>query len=250
MFTKTITNSGKFLKMPVSSRLLYYDLGMNADDDGYAERFTVMRMTWSSEQDLQVLKANWLVHIFDDNVLVILDRKENNYIQKDRYTPSKYLNVYKMDTLCIQDGYTGKDSIGKVRIEKDNISAKADTTLSVAVEEYTPSEITKRINNLIATIKSACVANGIVYGNSTQERNYAKHILSKKFNEDCLEQVGMDMDQFIQSIVKASVMLLYSKPLNSAKSIYYWRSDVVNKSKKHTQDQKEKKWGVWFIPSA
>lgn len=45
MFTKTITNSGKFLKMPVSSRLLYYDLGMNADDDGYAERFTVMRMT-------------------------------------------------------------------------------------------------------------------------------------------------------------------------------------------------------------
>lgn len=102
-----------------------------------------------------------------------------------------------------------------------NIVSKETTTLSVEVEEYTPSEITKRINDLIKTIKDACVANGIVYGNSTQERNYAKHILSKKFNEDCLDQVGMDMDQFIHSIVKASVMLLYSKPLNSAKSIYY-----------------------------
>lgn len=120
MFSKTITNSGKFLKMPMSSRLLYYDLWMNADDDWFAEWFTVMRITWSSEQDLHVLKANWLVHIFDDNVLVILDRKENNYIQKDRYSPSKYLSVYNLDTLCIQDVYTGKDRIGKDSIDKSN----------------------------------------------------------------------------------------------------------------------------------
>jgi len=126
MFSKTITNSGKFLKMPVSSRLLYFDLWMNADDDWFAEWFTVMRMTWASEQDLHVLKANWLVHIFDDNVLVILDRKENNYIQKDRYSPSKYLTVYNMDTLCIQDGYTGKDRIGKVSIGNSQEWEKID----------------------------------------------------------------------------------------------------------------------------
>jgi prolyl-tRNA synthetase len=104
MFNKTIVHSSKFLKMPVSSRCLYYDLGMSADDDGYAEHFTVMRMTGASQQDLGVLEINGFIKIFDENVLIITNWKENNYIQKDRYTPSKYLAVYKMDKKCIQGG--------------------------------------------------------------------------------------------------------------------------------------------------
>jgi len=117
MFSKTITNSGKFLKMPATSRLFYYDLGMNADDDGYAEWFTTMRMSGASQQDLDVLRVNGFVKVFDDNVLVVLDWKENNYIPKDRYTPSKYIAVYAIDTQCIQNVDTGKVRLGKVRLE-------------------------------------------------------------------------------------------------------------------------------------
>lgn len=117
MFNKSITNSSKFLKMPMSSRLLYYDLGMNADDDGFVEHFMVLRMTGATQQDLGVLEINGLVKVFDDNVLWIKDWKENNYIQKDRYTPSKYLGMYTLDTICIQDVSTGKDSIGKISID-------------------------------------------------------------------------------------------------------------------------------------
>ena len=119
MFNKSITNSSIFLKMPVSSRLLYYDLGMNADDDGFVEHFMVLRMTGATQQDLGVLEINGLVKVFDDNVLWIKDWKENNYIQKDRYNPSKYLAIYDLDTLCIQDGNTGKDSIGKLSIDNN-----------------------------------------------------------------------------------------------------------------------------------
>ena len=115
MFSKSITNSSAFIKMPATSRLLYYDLGMNADDDGYCEHFLVMKMTGSSEQDLKVLEANGLIQIFNDNVLIIRHWKENNHIQKDRYKASVYLEVYTMDTECIQDGYTGKVRLGKVR---------------------------------------------------------------------------------------------------------------------------------------
>lgn len=93
--------------MPPTSRLLYYDLGMNADDDGYAEWFTTVRMSGSTEQDLRVLEANGFVRIFDDNVLVILDWQENNYIQKDRYKKGVYIDKYKdfvaLDTQCIQN---------------------------------------------------------------------------------------------------------------------------------------------------
>lgn len=118
MFSKSITSSSAFLKMPATSRLLYYDLGMSADDDGYCEHFGVMKMTGSSDQDLSVLAINGFIKVFDENVLIILHWKENNYIQKDRYTPSRYLDVYSMDTKCIQNVNTGKDRLGKVRLVK------------------------------------------------------------------------------------------------------------------------------------
>lgn len=121
MFSKSITNSSRFLKMPMSSRLLYYDLGMNADDDGFVEHFMVLRMTGASEQDLGVLELNGLIKILDENVLWIKDWRDNNYIAKDRYKPSKYLSVYNLDTICIQNVDTGKDSIGKNRLGKDRL---------------------------------------------------------------------------------------------------------------------------------
>lgn len=132
MFSKTITNSGKFLKMPATSRLLYYDLGMNADDDGYTEWFTIVRMSGSTEQDLQVLQANGFVKIFDDNVLVILDWKENNFIRSDRYVASKYLGKYKnneMSEIGIPDDNQRSTQVrlGKVRLEEVSIEQKTES---------------------------------------------------------------------------------------------------------------------------
>lgn len=123
MFSKSITNSGKFLKMPPTSRLLYYDFGMNADDDGYVEWFTILKMTSSTEQDMQVLKANKFIEVFDENVLIVLDWKENNQIRADRYIPSKYKDIYGLpngnQTTTIGKPSIGKVSIGKERKEED-----------------------------------------------------------------------------------------------------------------------------------
>lgn len=97
MFSKTITNSSRFLMMPVSSQNLYFHLGMNADDDGFCEHFAIMRMVEAKPDDLKILQAKGFVSVFDDRVLVILDWKENNYLRSDRYQPSKYLQVYKQE---------------------------------------------------------------------------------------------------------------------------------------------------------
>ena len=134
MFSKTITNSGKFLKMPSSSRLLYYDLGMNADDDGYTEWFTVVKMTGSTEQDLQVLHANGFVKIFDENVLIILDWKENNYLRPDRYTPSKYIGKYDENTVRLESGIPTVDT-GKVRLGKVNTSTETSSVSEFSLKE-------------------------------------------------------------------------------------------------------------------
>ena len=74
MFAKAIVGSARFLRMPATSRLLYYDLGMAADDDGVAEAFSVMRITGAT----------------DDLVTYINDWRRNNFIRNDRYRPSVY----------------------------------------------------------------------------------------------------------------------------------------------------------------
>jgi len=125
MFSKSITNSSQFLMMPSSSQNLYFHIGMNADDDGFCEHFAIMRMTDSKPDDLKILQAKNFVNVFDDRVLIILDWKENNYLRPDRYTPSKYLEVYKKELKRLSSGIPkvdpGKDRLGEDSIGKDSI---------------------------------------------------------------------------------------------------------------------------------
>lgn len=128
MFAKSIISSGKFLRMPPTSRLLYYDLGMYADDDGIVEAFLVMRQTQATEDDLRVLISKGFVQILnDDLVTLITDWEVNNLIRQDRYHPS----IYKDLKLRLTDGLPsdnqrlpevrlGEDSLGKDSKGKEN----------------------------------------------------------------------------------------------------------------------------------
>ena len=94
MFAKSVVTSARFLRMPASSRLLYYDLGMSADDDGVVEAFSVMRLTGAVEDDLRVLVSKDFVRVLnDDLVALITDWRRNNSIKSDRYHPSVYADL-------------------------------------------------------------------------------------------------------------------------------------------------------------
>ena len=94
MFAKAVIGSGRFLRMPPTSRLLYYDLGMAADDDGVVEAFSVMRTTGATEDDLRVLASKGFVQVLNEELVTyITDWARNNYIQKDRYHPSVYAEL-------------------------------------------------------------------------------------------------------------------------------------------------------------
>ncbi len=94
MFAKAIVNSARFLRMPQTSRLLYYDLGMAADDDGVVEAFTVLRTTGAAEDDLRVLASRGFITVLnEDLVAYITDWNVNNQLRKDRYKPSVYAEL-------------------------------------------------------------------------------------------------------------------------------------------------------------
>lgn len=136
MFAKTIIDSDAFIDMPVTARLLYYDLGMRADDDGFVNSpKKIMRMIGASEDDLRILIGRKFIIPFESGIVVIKHWRIHNYIQNDRKKETTYKEELAMltldenkaysrvDTECIQYGYNLDTQVrlGKESIDKDSI---------------------------------------------------------------------------------------------------------------------------------
>ena len=136
MFAKTIIDSDAFLDMPTSARLLYYDLSMRADDDGFINSpKKIIRMTGAADDDLKVLIAKKFVIPFENGIVVIKHWLIHNYIRKDTYNETQYKEQKAMLTLDENmsyrlinntsqrtvDGPSTQDRLGKDRLGKDRL---------------------------------------------------------------------------------------------------------------------------------
>lgn len=208
MFAKTIVLSDAFLDMPLSARCLYFTLGMLADDDGFVNSpKSIMRQAGASTDDLNLLMAKRFILAFDSGVIVIKHWRIHNYIQKDRYKESKYMEekaTLMIDqngayTECIQDVSTldtqvrlGKDrdriELGEDSIEEDppkhtrhkygmykNVLL-TDEEYAKLTEEF-PHDYSDRIERLSEYIAST----GKKYKNHLATiRNWARNDVAKK----------------------------------------------------------------------
>src|SRR3990167_5504202 len=94
MFSQRITNSARFLKMPIDAQCLYFHLCLRADDDGVVEAFPTMRLLGSNEDNLKVLATKNFVKVLnEDLVTYVLDWNEHNLIRADRKVNSIYKNL-------------------------------------------------------------------------------------------------------------------------------------------------------------
>ena len=162
MFAKTIIDSDAFIDMPVTARLLYYDLAMRADDDGFVNSpKKIMRMIGASQDDMSILILRKFIIPFDNGVVVIKHWRIHNYIQKDRYKPTKYeeelamLTVkdngaYSLDTECIQDVSTLDTQVrlGKDRLVKDRIGKVNNNTFTPPTIEEVRAYCQERKNSI------------------------------------------------------------------------------------------------------
>lgn len=107
MFAKTIIDSDAFIDMPVSTRLLYYDLGMRADDDGFVNSpKKIMRMIGSTEDDIKLLITKKFIIPFDSGVVVIKHWRINNYLRGDRYRGTTYTKEKSLLQIDDKGAYT------------------------------------------------------------------------------------------------------------------------------------------------
>lgn len=132
MFSKRIIESARFLRMPASSRLLYFDLGMRADDDGVVEAYTVIRATGATEDDFKILVAkNFLKILNEDLVSYITDWSENNRIRPDRKIDSIYKGLLIQvlpDVELVEKRERADYKTSKITYSVQNVDEKAVNT--------------------------------------------------------------------------------------------------------------------------
>ena len=132
MISKTVTQTHRFLRLPLEAQALYFHLIQNCDDDGVVEAFPIIRMIGASEDNLGLLVIKQFVKpLNEEMVYFVVDFHEQNTVRKDRYTPSIYKDLLEQNAenlITDSDNTTGKplvnqtETTGKPNISKDNIS--------------------------------------------------------------------------------------------------------------------------------
>lgn len=221
MFAKTIIDSDAFIDMPITARLLYYDLAMRADDDGFVNSpKKIMRMIGASQDDLNILIMRKFIIPFDNGIVVIKHWRIHNYIRKDMYHETKYKdeksqlhlddnNAYTLsnvrnepvtNSLQVRNELVTNPStqvrLGKVSIGKNNIYADFENEFDIIWKAYPRKE--GKTNALKAYIKARTdkepvsfetVQEGVkryieyIKANNTEQK-YIKHG-STWFNQHC-----------------------------------------------------------------
>jgi hypothetical protein len=229
MFNLDIVDTDVFLDMPQSSQMLYFHLGMRADDDGFVSPKKVMRLAGANHDDLQVLIAKRYVLQFDSGVVVIKHWPLNNYIQKDRYKPTTYVKekeslmfnefgayseIERMKTL-VEEITTPNDEVSTTnersnkpsrtqsvskkdtqsRLGKVSIGKTKNITTDVVIGAEAPEEYGKpEINEMFDYWQEVCGYD--ITSNRQKNRNACKNLI-KKHGAEKLQQLirGVAMSQ-------------------------------------------------------
>ena len=159
MISKEVIMTDDFLDLPPTTKVLYFFLNLEADDDGFVGNpKTVMRLTGATKEDMKLLIEGKYVLLFNTGVVVITDWAEHNSIRKDRKKDTRFTKEMQQIALveggkyqwlsdvqpndnqtatidipngCIGEERRGKDSIGEERVvEVDKEQSPTPPTLN------------------------------------------------------------------------------------------------------------------------
>lgn len=138
MFDKAIIDTDKFMDLPVSSKALYFLLGMEADDEGFVSYKKVIRIHGGSDDDVKVLLGKGFLIGFPSGVVVITDWNTNNWLDNRRIKETEYQNEKKLIVLTKNKKYELSNRLAS--IEESSI-VENRTEQNIISEETSPNQL-------------------------------------------------------------------------------------------------------------
>ena len=98
MLSIDVIESDEFCSLPASAQCLYLHLCMNADDDGFVDKWkSILRYLGVRRAMLdRLIDAGYLIEM-PREVLLVADWRRHNVVRMDRYSESAYKSL--LDTL-------------------------------------------------------------------------------------------------------------------------------------------------------
>lgn len=99
MFANAVIEDTAFLTLTHDAQLIYFHLGMRADEDGFVSPFTTCRILELGEAQLQELEnAGFIIRFDGESVVLISHWNVNNTIRKDN---NRYHGTIHKDLLAL-----------------------------------------------------------------------------------------------------------------------------------------------------
>ena len=234
MFSIHIIDSDAFLDMPIHAQLLYFHLGMRADDDGFINNpAKIMRIIGINQDDIVLLKKAMdlliekkFIIMFDSGVIVIKHWLVNNYLRSDRKKSTTHTAEFNQLKLKNNNSYTlinnvgipddrqmtgnCQDSIDKIRLDKDSIDTinrliqyPDDRVIAFDSKKTTKSK-TELINEFELLWKLYPRKIG-------KEKSLKKYLEYSKNTDDLFEKVKEGINNYLEYIKTNSIENSYIK---------------------------------------
>lgn len=196
MFSLQIVDSDAFVELPVTAQNLYFHLAVRADDDGFIGNVRrIANMIGAGDYEIDSLIDKRFILTFPSGVIVIKHWRIHNYIQNDRYHPTKYTD--EKNTLQIKDNLSYTECIqpvskmetevrlGKVRLVKKNTGAPKRARAVKKAPDFNPlgAEVLKAFEEVDAKNKTS-------YANKTQ-RGAADFLLQEHGLDKILKVIAL-----------------------------------------------------------
>ena len=128
MTSLEVIDTDAFLDMPLSSQVLYFHLNARADDDGFiANPKKIVRMLGANTDDFKLLVTKKFIIYFEDGVCIIKHWRINNFIRKDIYKETKYLDLKNTLFIRRNGAYTQTDDGRAIPIPKGHFQLNNDS---------------------------------------------------------------------------------------------------------------------------
>lgn len=136
-------------------------------------------------------------------------------------------SIAQKSKLDLPKSQTNKNK--QIRIN-NNISSKEDTTKIVDVSEKI-IYWSKDIAQVIEKVREWCLKHGVLYQSDSKETFFAKHLLSKKFENDVLKVLWKWLYEFIDWVLRISTQIKWWFVVNNTRTMYQDGVKNINKWK-------------------
>ena len=142
MFDRAIIDTDKFMDLSMSSKALYFLLGMEADDEGFVSYKKVMRIHGGNEDDIKILVAKGFIIGFTSGVVVITDWNKNNWLDTRRIKETEYQKEKKQLLLTDSKEYVLSSSLASIEENRTEQSSTEENRVG-----STPAQLARNFFN-------------------------------------------------------------------------------------------------------